>query len=342
MTSREIRLKRYPTGVPTDADFEMATVELPSPADGEVLVKNLWMSVDPYMRGRMSGQNTYVQGFALGRALEGAAVGQVVESRHPKLRAGDHVVNPLGWREGFVSNGRGLQVVDASVAPVQAYLGVLGMPGMSAYVGLLRCGEPKAADTVFVSGAAGAVGSAACQIAKIKGCRVVASAGSPDKVAWLHDAARVDAAFSYRDYKGAAGLVTALRERAPDGIDVYFDNVGGDHLEAALQSMKDFGRIVLCGSISRYNDATPPAGPPSLFVATRKRLTLRGFIVSDHRDVQDEFLREMGGWVRDKKVVWQETVVEGLDNAPRAFAGLFTGANTGKMLVRIAPDPART
>jgi NADPH-dependent curcumin reductase CurA len=161
-------------------------------------------------------------------------------------------------------------------------------------------------------------------------------------VTWLHDAARVDAAFSYREYKDAAGLVTALRERAPDGIDVYFDNVGGDHLEAALQSMKDFGRIVLCGSISRYNDATPPAGPPSLFVATRKRLTLRGFIVSDHRDVQEEFLREMGGWVRDKKVVWQETVVEGLDNAPRAFAGLFTGANTGKMLVRIAPDPART
>ena len=260
-TSREIRLKRYPTGVPTDADFEMATVELPPPADGDVLVKNLWMSVDPYMRGRMTGQNTYVQGFALGRALEGAAVGQVVESRHPTLRAGDHVVNPLGWREGFVSNGRGLQVVDAGLAPVQAYLGVLGMPGMSAYVGLLRCGEPKPGDTVFVSGAAGAVGSAACQIAKIKGCRVIASAGSPDKVAWLHDAARVDAAFSYRDYKDAAGLVTALRERAPDGIDVYFDNVGGDHLEAALQSMKDFGRIVLCGSISRYNDATPPAGP---------------------------------------------------------------------------------
>ena len=165
-TSREIRLKRYPTGVPTDADFEMATVELPSPADGDVLVKNLWMSVDPYMRGRMSGQNTYVQGFALGHALEGAAVGQVVESRHPVLREGDYVVNPLGWREGFVSNGRGLQVVDASLAPVQAYLGVLGMPGMSAYVGLLRCGEPKPGDTVFVSGAAGAVGSAACQIAK--------------------------------------------------------------------------------------------------------------------------------------------------------------------------------
>src|SRR5580765_2685571 len=160
MSSRERRLKRYPTGVPTDADFEMATVELPSPADGELLVKNLWMSVDPYMRGRMSGQNTYVQGFALGRA----AVGRVVESRHSTLRSGDYVVSPLGWREGFVSNGRGLQVVDAGLAPVQAYLGVLGMPGMSAYVGLLRCGEPKAADTVFVSGAAGAVGSAACQI----------------------------------------------------------------------------------------------------------------------------------------------------------------------------------
>ncbi len=341
MTSREIRLKRFPTGPPSDADFEMATVDLPAPADGEVLVKNLWMSVDPYMRGRMTGQNTYVQGFEIGRALEGGAIGQIVESRHPTLQKGDYVVNPLGWREGFVSNGRGLQVVDAAVAPVEAYLGVLGMPGMSAYVGLLRCGEPKAADTVFVSGAAGAVGSAACQIAKIKGCRVIASAGAPDKVAWLHDAAHIDAAFSYRDYKDAAALAVALRERAPDGLDVYFDNVGGDHLEAALQSMKDFGRIVLCGSISRYNDTTPPAGPPSLFVATRKRLTLRGFIVSDHRDLQADFLRDMSGWVRDKKVVWQQTVVEGLENAPRAFAGLFTGANTGKMLVRIAPDPAR-
>ena len=340
VTSREVRLKRYPTGVPTDADFEMATVELPPPADGEVLVENLWMSVDPYMRGRMTGQNTYVPGFALGRALEGGAVGRVVESRDPALRAGDHVVNPLGWRERFVASGRGLQVVDAGLAPVQAYLGVLGMPGMSAYIGLLRCGEPKAGDTVFVSGAAGAVGSAACQIAKLKGCRVIASAGAPDKVAWLETAARVDAAFSYRDYPGAAGLVAALRERAPDGIDVYFDNVGGDHLEAALQSMRDFGRIVLCGSISRYNDSTPPAGPPSLFMATRKRLTLRGFIVSDHRDQHGEFLREMGAWVRDKKVVWQETVVEGLDQAPRAFAGLFTGANTGKMLVRIAPAGA--
>ncbi len=341
MTSHEIRLKRFPTGVPSDADFEMATVTLPAPADGEVLVKNLWMSVDPYMRGRMTGQNTYVQGFTLGRALEGGAVGRVAGSRHPQLKVGDHVLNQLGWREAFISNGRGLQVVDASAVPVQAYLGVLGMPGMSAYVGLLRCGEPKAGDTVFVSGAAGAVGSAACQIAKIKGCRVVASAGGADKVAWLRDAAKVDGAFSYRDYKDAAGLADAIRQHAPDGIDVYFDNVGGDHLEAALQTMKDFGRIVLCGSISRYNDTTPPAGPPSLFAATRKRLTLKGFIVSDHRDAQPEFLREMSGWVRDKKVVWQETVVDGLENAPRAFAGLFTGANTGKMLVRIAPDAAR-
>lgn len=337
-TSREIRLKRFPTGTPTDADFEMASVPVPAPADGELLVRNVWMSVDPYMRGRMTGQNTYVQGFALGRALEGGAIGRVAVSRHPQFKVGDHVLNQLGWREAFVSNGRGLQVVDASGVPVQAYLGVLGMPGMSAYVGLLRFGEPKQGETVFVSGAAGAVGSAACQIAKIKGCRVIASAGSADKVAWLRDAARVDAALNYRDYKDAAALAGALRERAPEGIDVYFDNVGGDHLEAALQSMKDFGRIVLCGSISRYNDTTPPAGPPSLFVATRKRLALRGFIVSDHRDVQPEFLREMTGWVRDKKVVWQETVVEGLENAPRAFAGLFTGANAGKMLVRLAPD----
>jgi NADPH-dependent curcumin reductase CurA len=339
-TSREIRLKRYPTGTPTEADFELAAVDVPAPGDGEVLVRNLWMSVDPYMRGRMTGQNTYVQGFAIGRPLEGGAVGRIVASRHPELREGDVVVNPLGWREAFVSDGRGLQVVDATVARVQAYLGVLGMPGMSAWVGLLRCGEPKAGDTVFVSGAAGAVGSAACQIAKIKGCRVIASAGGSDKVAWLRDAARVDAAFDYKEAKNVAGLVERLGQRAPDGLDVYFDNVGGDHLEAALQCMRDFGRIVLCGSISRYNEATPPPGPPSLFMATRKRLTLRGFIVSDHRDLQAEFLRDMTAWVKDGKVVWQETVVDGLEHAPRAFAGLFSGANTGKMLVRLA-DPGR-
>src|SRR5262245_37701339 len=341
MTSREIRLTHYPTGVPSDADFEMVTVTLPSPEDGEVLVRNLWMSVDPYMRGRMTGQNTYVQGFEVGRALEGGAIGQIVESRHPRLHDGEYVLNPLGWREAFVSSGRGLQVVDATLAPLQAYLGVLGMPGMSAYVGLLHHGEPKPGETVFVSGAAGAVGSAACQIAKIHNCRVIASAGTPDKVAWLRDVAKVDAALNYHDYRDAAALAGALLERAPDGIDVYFDNVGGDHLEAALQRMKDFGRIVLCGSISRYNETSPPAGPPSLFVATRKRLTLKGFIVSDHRDLQPEFLRNMSAWVRDKKVVWQETVLEGLEQAPRAFAGLFTGANTGKMLVRLAPDPAR-
>jgi hypothetical protein len=340
MNSREIRLVRYPSGVPTDADFEIVTVALPTPGEGEVLVRNLWMSVDPYMRGRMTGQNTYVQGFEVGRPLDGGAVGRIVESRVPELRVGDYVLNQLGWREGFVSGSRGLQVIDPAVAPVEAYLGVLGMPGMSAYVGLLRCGEPEPGETVFVSGAAGAVGSAACQIAKIKGCRVIGSAGSPDKVAWLREAAGVEA-FSYRSYRDPAALGAALKELAPDGIDVYFDNVGGDHLEAALQCMRDFGRIVLCGSISRYNDAKPPAGPPSLFMATRKRLTLRGFIVSDHRDLQPAFLRDMGGWLRERKIAWHQTVVDGLERAPRAFAGLFTGANTGKMLVRLAPDPAR-
>ena len=330
--SREIRLKQRPVGVPDASTFEMAEVSVPDPSEGEILVRNRWMSVDPYMRGRMIDRKSYLPPFEVGKALQGGAVGEVIASRHDGFAVGDHVLGMLGWRELYLSDGSGLQKVDGSVAPLSAYLGILGMPGLTAHYGLLQIGEPKEGETVFVSGAAGAVGAAVCQIARLKGCRVVASAGSPEKIAWLTEEAGVDEAF---DYKTVGSVVRALAQAAPGGVDVYFDNVGGDHLEAALHVMNPFGRIVACGSISTYNATEPPCGPGNLFHVVTKRLLMQGFIVSDHYDHFPAFAREMAGWLASGRVKWKETVVEGLANAPDAFIGLFSGANLGKMVVRL-------
>jgi NADPH-dependent curcumin reductase CurA len=328
--SREIRLARRPVGMPTPDDFELAAVDLPEPQDGEVLVRNLYMSVDPYMRGRMYDQASYVAPFQVGAALDGGCVGQVVTSKHPDFPVGTHVLARQGWREFFLSDGSDLTTVDPDLVPIQAYLGTVGMPGMTAYVGLLDIGKPKAGDTVFVSAAAGAVGAVVCQIAKIKGCRVVGSAGSAAKVQWLQDIAGVDGAINY---KQVASLIEAVGRHCPDGIDVYFENVGGAHLEAAIEHMNMFGRIVLCGMISQYN--TPGPGPSNLRFAVRKRLTMQGFIVSDHLDRRPQFLADMSAWIREGKLRWGETVVEGIERAPEAFIGLFTGENLGKMLVKL-------
>ncbi len=332
IASREIHLTSRPTGTPTADHFEMATTQVPEPKEGEVRVRNLWMSVDPYMRGRMYDRPSYVPPFALGAAMGGAAVGVVESSRHAGLAAGDHVLSDRGWREAFVAPGRDLVTIDPSLAPVQAFLGALGMPGFTAWVGLVEIAGLKPGGRVFVSGAAGAVGSVACQIAANKGCTVVASAGSDDKVAWLRDELGVDTAFNY---KAVGNLHRHLPTIAGNGFDVYFDNVGGDHLEAALLSMKDFGRVVLCGMIDQYNAAIPPAGPRSLIVAIGKRLTLRGFIVSDHMELRGRFLQDMLGWITEGRMRWRETVYEGIDNAVDAFLGLFSGANIGKMLVKL-------
>jgi NADPH-dependent curcumin reductase CurA len=240
-----------------------------------------------------------------------------------------------GWREYYVSDGADLTKIDPTLAPPQAYLGVLGMPGLTAYVGLLDIGRPQAGDTVFVSAAAGAVGSVVCQIAKLKGCHVVGSAGLADKVHWLREVAGVDAAFNY---KTVDSLTAELGKHCPRGIDVYFENVGGTHLEAALEHMNMHGRIVLCGMISQYNDATGFSGPRNLRLAVRKRLTLTGFIVSDHADRQPQFYADMAAWIADDKIKWQETIIDGIENAPKAFLGLFVGENTGKMLVRLCPE----
>jgi NADPH-dependent curcumin reductase CurA len=332
LTSREIRLVARPRGFPDEELFELAEVALPDPADGQLLIRNAYLSVDPYMRGRMNDMRSYVSPFALGEAMTGGAVGKVTASRNEQWPEGTWVLHNLGWREWALSDGHGLMQVDSALAPVSTMLGVLGMPGFTGWYGLTELGRPQAGETVFVSAAAGAVGSVVGQVARELGCRVIGSAGSPEKLAWLEQLG-FDAVFSYRDRP----VRESLGEAAPDGIDVYFDNVGGDHLEAAVGAMRTHGRIVACGSISRYNDTEPAPGPRNLFMLVTKRLTVRGFIISDHYDRHGEFLAQMGPWVRDGKVRYVETIVEGIENAPRAFLGLLGGENIGKMLVKVGP-----
>jgi NADPH-dependent curcumin reductase CurA len=331
--SREIHLAARPVGWPTSDTFRFVDVELPEPGPDEVLVRNLYMSVDPYMRGRMNDVKSYVPPFALDQVLEGGAVGEVVSSHSVALTPGQLVVHNFGWREQVVAPAKWFRAVDPDAAPsASAYLGALGMTGFTAYVGLLDVAAFQPGDAVFVSGAAGAVGSVAGQIAKIRGAsRVVGSAGSAAKVAHLQELG-FDAAFNYRE----GPVEKLLKEAAPAGINVYFDNVGGEHLEAALGWLRPHGRVALCGAIAAYNDVDPQSGPRNLSLAVVKRLTLRGFIVLDHNDRLPEFTAEMSGWLREGQIRAAETVVDGLDNAPEALLGMLRGENTGKMIVRIA------
>ena len=329
--SREIQLAARPVGEPKPDDFLLAEVEVPDPGPGQVLVRNQWMSVDPYMRGRMNDARSYVQPFSLGAPLDGGAVGEVVASEDERFAPGQTVLHQLGWREYALVPAEQARPVDPELAPASAYLGVLGMPGLTAYVGLLDIAALRDGDVVFVSAAAGAVGSAAGQIAKLRGCRVIGSAGSAEKVAYLRDELGFDEAFNYRD----GDVSKALAQAAPDGIDVYFDNVGGDHLEAALFAIREFGRVAMCGAISLYNVTEAPPGPRNLALAVSRKLTLRGFIVSDHFDRFPDFAREVGGWVRDGQLRYRETVVDGIEQAPQAFIGLLRGENLGKMVVRL-------
>ncbi len=330
MTSREIRLASRPEGEPQPSNFELAETDVRSPGEGEIVVRNTFMSVDPYMRGRMKDVKSYTPPWQLGKPLDGAAIGEVVESKADNIAEGDVVVHPLGWREVSVLPAKhALKVRAPEGIPESAFLGVLGMPGLTAYVGLLDIAELRDGDVVFVSGAAGAVGSLAGQIAKLKGHTVIGSAGAPEKVAWLKDELGFDAAFDYHDGK----VSKLLREAAPDGIDVYFDNVGGEHFAAAITALHQNGRAALCGAISSYNDDS--AAPFQLMQAIGKRLTLRGFIITDHNDRRQAFIDEVGPWVRDGRVQFRETIVAGgVEAAPHAFIDLLRGANTGKMLVR--------
>lgn len=336
---REIRLKSRPVGMPTADNFELAVTDVPTPGSGQFLVRNVWMTVDPYMRGRMMDRESYVPPFQVGQALDGGSVGQVVASNHPGFAVGDYVCGFAagGWREFHVTDGTMMQKVDPAVAPLESFLGVLGMPGLTAYTSLLRIGEPKAGETVFVSAAAGAVGSVVSQIAKIKGCRVVGSAGSDTKCRWLREVAGVDETINYRT---CGSLLDAVTAACPKGIDIYYENVGGEHLEVALERMNKHGRLVMCGMISIYNSTEPPPGPRNLVNVVGRSLKMQGFIVSDFLDMVPDFYADMGGWIREGKLRWQETVMEGIENAPKAFLGLFQGENNGKMLVRLGPDKA--
>jgi NADPH-dependent curcumin reductase CurA len=332
-TAREIRLVARPRGFPDEDLFELTETGIPDPGDGQLLVRNAYFSVDPYMRPRMNDVRSYVAPFTLGEAMTGGAVGRVASSRNARFAEGDWVVHGLGWREWALSDGSGMRKLDPAGAPVSLSLGVLGMPGFTAYYGLFELGQPKEGETVFVSGAAGAVGSAAGQMAKITGCRVLGCAGSEEKIAWLRELG-FDEPFDYRE------RVTheALRALAPDGIDVYFDNVGGDTLEAAIGALRPHGRVVACGSISRYNDVEAAPGPRNMFMVVTKRLSIRGYIISDHYDRFPEFFAQAQEWVRDGRLQYRETVIEGIENAPRAFLDLFRGENIGKMLVKVGPD----
>jgi NADPH-dependent curcumin reductase CurA len=337
--SQEICLTKYPYGIPTENNFRLVQVRIPEPTkEGEFLVRNIWMSVDPYMRGRMrKSGNSYIPPFKLGEPLEGACIGQIIASKNNQFTVGEYVLGMLGWREYWLSNGSEVIKVNHTIAPIQSFLGPLGMTGLTAYVGLLKIGEVKDGDTVFVSAASGAVGSVVCQIAKNKGCYVIGSAGSKDKVKWLVDQVGIDYAFNYKEVND---ISEHLLKICPNKIDIYFDNVGGKHLEAALANMKTLGRIVLCGMISQYNSIYPPPGPSNLMLAITNRLKLQGFIVRDHYNMLNEFHAVMAKWVNEEKIKWKETVAEGIENAPKAFLGLFKGENFGKMLVKIGPDPA--
>jgi NADPH-dependent curcumin reductase CurA len=330
IVSREIRLASRPKGMPVTQNFTMASVELGSPQDGEVLVRNLFMSVDPYMRGRMNEGRSYVPPFEIGKPLEGGAVGEVIESRTDGFSRGDVVLSSLGWREFFIAKAQELQPVSPRMQPLSVYLGVLGMTGMTAWAGL-NLAEAGPGETVFISGAAGAVGSAAGQLAKQRGCRVIGSAGSPEKIRFLLDDCGFDVAFNYKQDSNLKQLQSA----APDGIDVYFDNVGGEALEAALAMLKMRGRVAACGAISMYNTETPQPGPSNLFLVIVKRLTIRGFIVSDWMVRVGDFQREAGELFLAGKLKHKETVVKGIDHAVDAFLGLFKGENIGKMVVKI-------
>ena len=340
--SKAVYLKAYPQGMPSKADFEIRDTTVPAPGAGEMACRTIWMSVDPYMRGRMRPDvKSYIPPFSLDEPLAGGAVSEVIESNIEGYAVGDIIVDFTGgWKEYYLSDGERTQKVIPGLAPLPAWLGVLGMPGLTAWAGVTQILKPKEGETIFVSGAAGAVGSVVCQLGKAKGAHVVASAGSPEKIRWLKEEAGVDVALNYKDYKNAAELTKALSEAAPKGVDCYFENVGGMHLEAALNCIAFGGRIALCGMISMYNNTEPEPGPPNLVNLIGRGVMARGFIVSEYAEKAMEFATEVAPLVAAGKIKFQQTEYDGLDKAAEAFIGLFHGDNAGKAVIRVGPDPA--
>ncbi|MBM9621738.1 NADP-dependent oxidoreductase [Streptomyces zhihengii] len=331
-SGREWHLVARPHGWPKAEDFALREAEVTAPAEGRVLVRNLHFSVDPYMRGRMNDVKSYTPPFKLDHPMDGGAVGEVVASAAEGFEVGDHVLHGLGWREYASVPAQHAVKVDASLAPLSAYLGVLGMTGLTAYAGLFEVASFKEGDAVFVSGAAGAVGSQVGQMARIKGAsRVIGSAGSDEKVKLLVEKYGFDAAFNYKN--GPVGQ--QLKDAAPDGIDVYFDNVGGDHLEAAISSFNVGGRATICGMIAQYNNTEATPGPRNLALVIGKRLRLTGMLVNDHKHLQQQFTEDVSGWIASGELKYDETVVEGIEHGYDAFAGMLRGENTGKMIVSL-------
>lgn len=339
-TGKAIYLKAYPKGLPTKDLFDLRGYEAPAPEAGDVQLRAVWMSVDPYMRGRMRPDLvSYIPPFSLDAPLDGGVVGEVIESRHEKVKPGDYVVGfQGGWRDYATVSGDGLTKVDPGIAPLSAFLGVLGMPGFTAWVGLTQILKPEAGETLFVSGAAGAVGSLVCQLGKLKGLRVIGSAGSKEKCDWLRKEGGVDVALNYKDYKNAGELTKALSAAAPKGVNCYFENVGGMHLEAALNCIALKGRIALCGMISMYNLTEAEPGPPNLVNLVGRSVLMQGFIVSNYLALAPGFAMEVAPLLAQGKIKFQESVYEGLEQAPGAFVGLFKGENFGKAVVRVGPD----
>jgi NADPH-dependent curcumin reductase CurA len=334
--NRQIRLKSRPAGEPTPANFEPADVPVPEPTDGEVLRRTIYLSLDPYMRGRMSDAPSYATPVAIGAVMGGHTVSEVVESRTPGFAKGDFVVGYDGWQSYGVSNGKELRKLDPEMAPISTALGVLGMPGMTAFVGLMDIGRPKAGETVVVSAASGAVGAVVGQLAKIHGCRAVGIAGSPDKCKYVVEELGFDASINYK----TDDLLPALKAACPNGVDVYFENVGGAVFAAVLRVLNKGARIPLCGLISEYNSTANTPGP-NLRPLLVHRATMTGFIVSDHNDRAAAFHQAVAPLVMSGRIKFREDIVEGLDNAPAAFIGLLAGKNFGKLMVRVSPDPTR-
>jgi len=327
--TRAWHLKSRPSGMPDMSNFELKELGFQTLDEGMVRVENRWLSVDPYMRGRMNDVKSYVPPFEIGAPMQGGAVGKVVESRAPGLEPGDTVFHMLGWREQAVGRGEHFTKVPAMGVPDQQWLGNLGLTGATAYFGLLRVAEAREEDIVFVSAAAGAVGSAVVQIARAKGMRVIGAAGGADKCAWVRELGADEAL----DYK-AGSIVRQLLRAAPDGIDVYFDNVGGDHLDAAFAAARNRARFAICGMIEGYNGGEPPSFRYMMRMISA-RITMKGFIYTDYLSEMPDFYRDMGGWIASGHVRSRETVHEGIEAMPDAFLGLFQGGNIGKMLVKL-------
>jgi len=331
--NQQILLASRPSGFPTESDFRLVETATPSPGPGEFSARVIYLSVDPYMRGRMSPARSYAAPVEIGQVMVGGAIGQVVESTHPQFRPGEFVVGMFGWQQYAVSDGKGVRKVDPGVAPLSVWLGVLGITGLTAYFGLLDICDPQPGETVVVSGAAGAVGSIVGQIARIKGCRVVGIAGADAKVEWLLDELGFDAAFNY---KTVTNYYAMLLELCPRGIDVYFDNVGGALTDAVLRLITVHARISICGQISQYNLEKPEMHPRWLSLLIVKRAKVQGFLITDYWPRFDQGIRELGQWLKEGKLQHREQFVDGIENAPAAFLGMLRGDNTGKQLVKIS------